>query len=51
MLTNFLGAVYIAMGGIFVVVGVVFQLAYWARPRRFGDHKHLSWNKSSLRLG
>ena len=47
----FLGAVYIAMGGIFVVVGVVFQLAYWARPRRFGDHKHLSWNKSSLRLG
>jgi len=43
----FLGVVYIAIGGIFVVVGIVFQIAYWARPRRFGDHKHLSWNKSS----
>jgi len=41
----FLGAMYIAVGGFFVIVGTLFQVAYWARPRGFGDHKHLSWNK------
>ena len=45
----FLGALYLAVGGVFVITGALFQIAYWIKPRGFADDKHLSWNKLSPR--
>lgn len=41
----FLGILYLAIGGLFFVIGILFQIAYWVKPRGFADDRHLSWNK------
>ncbi|KAI9807508.1 MAG: hypothetical protein M1825_005448 [Sarcosagium campestre] len=40
----FLGIAYIVVGGICVVLGVLFTATHLIKPRKLGDHTYLSWN-------
>ncbi|KAJ9165318.1 Lem3/Cdc50 [Coniochaeta hoffmannii] len=40
----FLGIAYIVVGGICIVLGVIFTASHLIKPRKLGDHTYLSWN-------
>jgi len=40
----FLGIAYVVVGGICVILGVLFTVTHLIRPRKLGDHTYLSWN-------
>lgn len=42
----FLGIAYVVVGGICIVLGVVFTVTHLFKPRKLGDHTYLSWNNT-----
>jgi len=42
----FLGIAYVVVGGICIVMGVLFTIAHLIKPRKLGDHTYLSWNNN-----
>lgn len=42
----FLGIAYIVVGGICIVLGVIFTATHLIKPRKLGDHTYLSWNNA-----
>ncbi|XP_048134495.1 ALA-interacting subunit 3-like isoform X2 [Rhodamnia argentea] len=43
---DFLGAAYLAVGGICLFLAVAFILVYVLKPRPLGDPSYLSWNRN-----
>ncbi|RMZ80311.1 hypothetical protein DV738_g2888, partial [Chaetothyriales sp. CBS 135597] len=44
---SFLGIAYVVIGGLCIVLGVIFTAAHLIRPRKLGDHTYLSWNNDA----
>ncbi|EFY98507.2 LEM3/CDC50 family protein [Metarhizium robertsii ARSEF 23] len=42
---NFLGIAYITVGGVCIILGAIFTATHLLKPRKLGDHTHLTWNK------
>ncbi|PSR78691.1 ligand-effect modulator 3 family [Coniella lustricola] len=42
----FLGIAYVVVGGICIVLGVLFTVTHLLKPRKLGDHTYLSWNNA-----
>ncbi|KAJ2743167.1 alkylphosphocholine resistance protein lem3 [Coemansia sp. BCRC 34301] len=40
-----LGITFIVVGGLCVLLGCIFAVRHFYRPRRLGDHTYLSWNQ------
>ncbi|KAJ9295333.1 hypothetical protein DTO271G3_6156 [Paecilomyces variotii] len=40
----FMGIAYVVVGGICIVLGVLFTVAHLVKPRKLGDHTYLTWN-------
>ncbi|KAE8444776.1 hypothetical protein EG329_014236 [Mollisiaceae sp. DMI_Dod_QoI] len=40
----FLGIAYVVVGGICIVLGVLFTVTHLIKPRKLGDHTYLTWN-------
>ncbi|KAJ2375985.1 alkylphosphocholine resistance protein lem3 [Coemansia sp. RSA 2607] len=40
-----LGIAFIVVGGLCVLLGCIFAIRHFYRPRRLGDHTYLSWNQ------
>ncbi|KAG0303076.1 hypothetical protein BGZ98_007009 [Dissophora globulifera] len=43
----FLGIAYVVVGGLCVVLGLLFTARHLYKPRRLGDHTYLSWNQNA----
>ncbi|KAJ8102300.1 ligand-effect modulator 3 family [Lipomyces tetrasporus] len=43
----FLGIAYLVVGGLCVVLGLLFTLRHLIKPRKLGDHTYLSWNNEN----
>lgn len=41
----FLGIAYIVVGGICLLLGVLFTARHLFKPRKLGDHRYLTWNQ------
>jgi hypothetical protein len=41
---SFMGIAYVVVGGVCVLIGVLFTAANLIRPRKLGDHTYLTWN-------
>jgi hypothetical protein len=41
----FLGILYLTVGGLFLILGVVFAVLHLFFPRKLGDHTYLSWDE------
>lgn len=41
----FLGIAYIVVGGVCVLLGIVFTARHFFKPRKLGDHRYLTWNQ------
>jgi hypothetical protein len=44
---DFLGNAYLAVGGLSILIGLVFLILHWANPRPLGDTSYLSWVRKS----
>ncbi|XP_051138285.1 ALA-interacting subunit 5-like [Andrographis paniculata] len=44
---DFLGKIYITVGGFCLFIAVIFIILYLIKPRRLGDTSYLSWNRNS----
>lgn len=42
---DFLGRVYVTVGGICLLIAITYIIFYLVRPRPLGDPAYLSWNK------
>ncbi|KAA8905361.1 CDC50/LEM3 family [Sphaerosporella brunnea] len=40
----FLGIAYVVVGGLCIVLGMLFTARHLIKPRKLGDHTYLSWN-------
>lgn len=40
----FLGIAYIVVGGLCILLGLVFTARHLIKPRKLGDHRYLTWN-------
>ncbi|OJJ44202.1 hypothetical protein ASPZODRAFT_135693 [Penicilliopsis zonata CBS 506.65] len=40
----FMGIAYVVVGGLCIVLGALFTVAYLIKPRKLGDHTYLTWN-------
>lgn len=40
----FLGIAYVIVGGICILLGVLFTVTHLFKPRKLGDHTYLTWN-------
>ncbi|KAK2755655.1 hypothetical protein FQN54_005804 [Arachnomyces sp. PD_36] len=47
----FMGIAYIVVGGICVILGLVFTVAHLVKPRKLGDHTYLTWNNEEPSTG
>ncbi|KAH6828919.1 ALA-interacting subunit 1 [Perilla frutescens var. hirtella] len=45
---DFIGRMYMAVGGTSLVLALVFSLLYVFKPRPLGDPSYLSWNKNPI---
>ncbi|RYP64964.1 hypothetical protein DL771_008533 [Monosporascus sp. 5C6A] len=43
---NFLGILWLVVGGFCIVLAVVFLVTNFIKPRKLGDHTYLSWNNA-----
>ncbi|KAK9240017.1 ligand-effect modulator 3 family [Lipomyces kononenkoae] len=43
----FLGIAYLVVGGLGIVLGLLFTLRHLIKPRKLGDHSYLSWNNEN----
>ncbi|RYP30439.1 hypothetical protein DL767_006250 [Monosporascus sp. MG133] len=43
---NFLGILWLVVGGFCIVLAVVFLITNFIKPRKLGDHTYLSWNNA-----
>ncbi|KAK9376732.1 ligand-effect modulator 3 family [Lipomyces chichibuensis] len=43
----FLGIAYLVVGGLCVVLGLLFTVRHLIKPRKLGDHTYLSWNNEN----
>ncbi|KAL3503769.1 hypothetical protein ACH5RR_038218 [Cinchona calisaya] len=43
---DFLGIAYLTVGGLCLVLAMVFTIIYLFKPRRLGDPSYLSWNRN-----
>ncbi len=41
----FLGIAYMVVGVVCLLIGILFLARHVIKPRKLGDHSHLSWNK------
>lgn len=44
----FLGIAYIVVGGICLILGVLFTARHLFKPRKLGDHRYLTWNQGQV---
>jgi hypothetical protein len=47
----FLGIAYMVVGAVCLLLGVLFLARHTIKPRKLGDHSHLSWNKEQNGVG
>ncbi|KAJ5414465.1 hypothetical protein N7509_001092 [Penicillium cosmopolitanum] len=43
----FMGIAYVVVGGVCVLLGALFTIAYLVRPRKLGDHTYLTWDTTN----
>lgn len=43
---NFLGILWLVVGGFCIVLALVFLVTNLIKPRKLGDHTYLSWNNA-----
>lgn len=43
----FMGIAYVVVGGVCVLLGAGFTIAYLVRPRKLGDHTYLTWDQNN----
>ncbi|KAJ5169111.1 Meiotically protein [Penicillium canariense] len=43
----FMGIAYVVVGGVCVLLGALFTVAYLVRPRKLGDHTYLTWDSTN----
>lgn len=43
---DFLGILWLVVGGLCIVLAVVFLVTNFIKPRKLGDHTYLSWNNA-----
>ncbi|KAH8691095.1 LEM3/CDC50 family protein [Talaromyces proteolyticus] len=48
---SFMGIAYVVVGGVCVLLGVMFAIAHLVKPRKLGDHTYLTWNNEPAPAG
>jgi len=43
----FMGIAYVVVGGVCILLGALFTVAYLIRPRKLGDHTYLTWDATN----